>query len=155
MNMLSKSDNALTGGVFGGFPAMDELMRNFFGRFGGLAPEFFSGANFDSALEVEVGDKEVVAKLPCAGCRPEDFAVEIVGDFLTVNVKRNAGPGPESEDGKRYLCRERSTSEFEESIRLPVAVNGSAAKAKYQDGVLTLTIPREDEKKNSHVIKVK
>lgn len=157
MNMLSKSDSAPARGFRGGFPAMDSWMRGFLDRFGSFSPELFSGSHFESALEVEVGEKEVTAKLPCAGCCPEDFVVEIVGDFLTVNVKHCEKCTPQKDDGKHYICKERSSAEFEESLRLPVAVNGSGAKAKYVDGVLVLTIPRDlaDNQSKARVIKVR
>ena len=47
---------------------------------------------------------------------------------------------------KKYISRERCCHEFSESIRLPVPVKGQEATAKYADGVLTVIMPRYEEK---------
>ncbi len=148
MNMLTKNNNAW--GFDFNEPSMEQIMRR-----------MFSLAGIDDALtlrnprlEVKVNDGDVTVKLPCPGCTPENFDIEVVNDFVTVRVKREYTDSAERE--KLYIMRERSFEEFEESVKLPVAVKGHEATAKYNDGVLELTIPREDVKKAaSHVVKVK
>ena len=105
-----------------------------------------------NGMKVKIREKDVRVTLPFPGVSAKDFEVEVVGDTLTVRANRKQ----ESSDGsKQYLCRERSTESFQESVRLPVRVNGSATSAKYTDGVLTLLIPREDPEANgSKQIKV-
>ena len=120
------------------------------------------GNAIDAKLDFEVADDQVVVKLPYPGCRAADFSVEVVGDFLTVKVARREAADehghPDCQDGKcdcRYICRERSFEEYEESVKLPVMVRGAEAKAKYEDGILTITIPRIGEKQPvTHQVKV-
>ena len=51
---------------------------------------------------------------------------------------------------------ERSFAEYEESIKLPVPVKGSEARAHYKHGVVEVVIPRDlQEKSNARSIKVK
>ena len=51
--------------------------------------------------------------------------------------------------------RERSFDSYEETVRLPVKVKGAETKAKCADGVLTVTLPREDAvKPASHIVNV-
>ena len=60
------------------------------------------------------------------------------------------------DENAHYLRRERSYEEYEESVKLPVRVKGGETKAEYVDGVLTVTLPREEEAQpRTHVVKVK
>ena len=105
-----------------------------------------------NGLKVKIHEKDVRVTLPFPGVTAKDFEVEVVGDTLTVRANRKQEA---SDEQKQYLCRERSTESFQESIRLPVRVNGSETRAKYQDGVLSLSIPREGcDAKTSKQIKV-
>ena len=103
-------------------------------------------------MKIKVREKDVRVTLPFPGVSAKDFEVEVVGDTLSVRANRTQDS---SNENKQYLCRERSTESFQESVRLPVRVNGSATSAKYTDGVLTLLIPREvPEASGSKQIKV-
>ena len=105
-----------------------------------------------NGLKVKIHEKDVRVTLPFPGVTAKDFEIEVVGDTLTVRANRKQEA---SEEQKQYLCRERSTESFQESIRLPVRVNGSETRAKYQDGILSLSIPREGcDAKTSKQIKV-
>ena len=151
MNVLVKNGNN-SASLDLSLPPMENLARAFFDRFADFG--LMHGGAFDSKLEVEVTADEAVVKYPCPGCRATDFEVEIVGDFLTVRVEREEKDEADDED-KHYIFRERSFASCEESVKLPVQVNGAAAKAGYVDGVLTLHIPRrEAEKPDHHVVKV-
>ena len=93
-----------------------------------------------NGLKVKIREKEVRVTLPFPGASAKDFEVEVVGDTLTVRANRKQCSQDET---RQYLCKERSTESFQESLRLPVRVNGAETKAKYEDGVLILQIPRE------------
>ena len=150
MNMLTKNGNTWELNL--GVPSMEKLMRRMFDLAGLDASLDFR----TSRMEVEVRDADVTVKLPAPGCTPENFDIEVVNDFVTVRVKRECECADSPENEKHYIIRERSFDEFEESVKLPVEVRGHEATAKYTDGVLTLTIPREDTKKNAKaVIKVR
>jgi len=149
MNMLTRNGNLW--GMNFGVPSMEKLMRRMFDLAGGD-----SSAISGSRMELEVRDADVLIKMPAAGCTPDNFDIEVVNDFVTVRVKRECDCAENPAGDKHYILRERSFEEFEESMKLPVSVQGHKATAKYVDGVLELSIPREDAKKNaSHVIKVK
>ena len=128
-----------------------DLVRAFFRNY----PAWNNGWSEDcriNDLKVKIHEKDVRVTLPFPGVTAKDFEIEVVGDTLTVRANRKQESADEQ---KQYLCRERSTESFQESIRLPVRVNGSETKAKYQDGVLSLMIPREGcDPKSSKQIKV-
>jgi len=131
----------------------DRFLQSMFSPFPNFVPEVLGSGNRYAQIELETGDKEIVAKLPLPGFRSKDIEIEVVGDMLTVRAKRET---EEPKNGKgHYLKRERTCTEYEETVRLPAPVKGQDATAKYTDGVLQVTIPRESEQKLSRRIPVK
>ncbi|MPM86092.1 hypothetical protein SDC9_133175 [bioreactor metagenome] len=105
-----------------------------------------------SKLDVSVTDNAVAVKLPLPGYDGKDIVVEIEQDMLHVRGERKIDNDRKNKEGK-VIRRERTTSSFSQSVKLPVAVKGAEAKAAYRDGVLTVTMPREGAGK-SHAVKV-
>ncbi len=96
-------------------------------------------------LEVsERGDRyEVRAELP--GASRDAIAVDI--DGARVSISASAKAASEPKDGEKLLYSERRHESFARSFELPQAVNSDAAQAKFEDGVLTLTLPKKDAPK--------
>ena len=76
------------------------------------------------------------------GAKPEDVEITIEDDTLTIKATL---PGP-AEDVE-YAFRERSSGEYERTFKLNVPVNAEAAEATFENGVLTLTVPKAEEAK--------
>lgn len=130
----------------------DDLFRDVVGQVTDFVPELF-GTRSEKRLELEVGKTDVTAKLPVPGCKPADVSVEVVGDYLTIRAKRS--DEVKKDETSRYIRRERSYEEYEETVKIPVRVVGAEARAKCVDGILTVTMPREEaEKPASHVVNV-
>ena len=142
MNLLAKREHEVPAALEKVFPGMDELVRTMFGRMIEPGCGLLRSSVFDSKWETEVLENEVVVKISCPGCKPEEFNLEIVGDFLNFKINHCEETKAECKN-KHYVFRERSCSEYEDSIKLPVPVKGAEAKAKYADGVLCVTIPRD------------
>ena len=117
----------------------ERSLRSFFAGLPGF-PDF---TLFDSKVEIETLPDKVVLQMPAPGCDKKDFNIELAGDFVTIKVERTQSSDSDAKDEKRFIYRERSTSEFEESVKLPVEVTPENAKAEYVNGVLTVTIPRK------------
>ncbi|MBR2363626.1 MAG: Hsp20/alpha crystallin family protein [Lentisphaeria bacterium] len=154
MNMLARNENNW-GRELKNFNSMMDL----FIKEMGLRPAKWFDEALDNHLQVTVDEKTVTAVLPCAGCKGSDFEVEVVGDMLNVTFKHsscNCGEeGKEEKKEKHFITKERCIREFSESIRIPVPVNGLEATAKYEDGVLSVIIPRVGvEEKKLHTVKV-
>lgn len=131
----------------------DRFLQTMFSPFTDFVPEVLGSGSTYPRIELETGDAGVTARLPLPGVLTKDIDVEVVGDMLTIRAKREEAV-PRDAKG-HYLKRERSCTEFEETVRLPVPVKGQDAAAKYTDGVLTVTIPRETEHKQSRKVPVK
>ncbi len=86
-------------------------------------------------------DVTVVADLP--GFGGDDVDVELHADALTVAATReeDEGADPASENS-RYHLRERRRGSVSRRVPLPAAVEPDGAAATYDDGVLTVTLPK-------------
>jgi HSP20 family protein len=129
--------------------AMDRLFEESFvqPRAGWLAP---LGAE---ALVVDMyqTDDAVVVKSPVPGVKAEDIDINITGDVLTIKGETKA---EEEVKEDSYIRRERRYGSFTRSLSIPVPVVADKATAEFENGVLTLTLPKAEEIKPK-AIKVK
>jgi HSP20 family protein len=109
------------------------------------------GEELRPALDVYQTASEVVVKAALPGVKPEEVEITISGDVLTIKGETKAEQEVKRED---YLYQEQRYGAFTRSITLPSALNTEKAEATFEDGVLTLTIPRTEEAKPK-AIKVK
>jgi HSP20 family protein len=111
-----------------------------------VRPGTFSGRDGVAALPLDVCETEneycVKASLP--GVRPEDVQITVHGGTLTI---RGEAKAPEEKKGERWHLRERWSGAFERSITLGAPVDSDKAQARYEHGVLTLTLPKSEEAK--------
>jgi len=129
--------------------AMDRLFEESFVR----PSRFISllGEEAHPAIDMHQTPNEVVVKAALPGVKPEDVDITITGDVLTIKGETKTEEEMKRED---YLCQECRYGAFSRSITLPGAFKTDKAEASFEDGVLTLTIPRAEEAKPK-TIKVK
>lgn len=82
---------------------------------------------------------ELSAELP--GFNKEDITIDIDKDRLVISAEHSENKDEKDENGK-YIRRERSYGSFTRSFDIS-AVNASAISAKYENGVLTLDLPKK------------
>ena len=143
MNLLAKREHEVPAALEKVFPGVDELIRTMFGRMIEPGSGLLRSSVFDSRWETETREKDVVVKISCPGCKNSDFDLQIAGDILDFKVRHCEENETSGKKNKHYVFRERSCAEYEESVKLPVPVKGADAKAKYADGIITITIPRD------------
>lgn len=107
----------------------------------------FTGARVP--IDLYETDDNVIVKAATPGLKPEDLNISITGD--TVNIRGEVTEEHE-EDTVKYYLLERLYSSFNRSIALPTSVNGDKAKAEFENGILTLTIPKTEEAKPKTII---
>lgn len=104
------------------------------------------------AINVVENDENYEIEVAAPGMRKQDFQVSIENGVLTVTGKTEK---EEEEKTKNYTRREFSTRSFTKSFTLPDNVDEEAMKAKYDDGILRLTIAKTEKvlppKKEVHV----
>lgn len=82
---------------------------------------------------------EIVVKAGLPGVNPEDVSISVLGDTLTIKATLSS---EEDIKGATYLRRERRATSFVRSLSLPMPVEAERAEARYKNGVLTLTLPK-------------
>ena len=119
---------------------MDRRMGRFFGGEGRSA----AGA-WNPAVEVAErnGQLQVHAELP--GLKPEDVKVEVTHDALIIEGERKYEH--EGHEGGVYRT-ERHYGKFYREIPLPEGAHAADAKAQFRDGVLEVTLPVPEQKRN-------
>lgn len=129
--------------------AMDRLFEESFvqPRAGWLAP-FGTEA---LAVDMYQTDDAVVVKSAVPGVKPEDIDISITGDVLTIKGETKAEEEVKEEN---YIRRERRYGSFSRSLALPVPVVADKATAEFENGILTLKLPKAEEVKPK-AIKVK
>jgi len=127
---------------------MDELIRHFFGEgFGGALAR---RGDFMPKFEVteNVGKLVIAAELP--GMTEKDVELTIDDGVLRISgEKRNE----RTEEAKGYYVSERSYGSFERAFALPDGLDLDKVAAEVKDGVLTVTLPK-DETKHETVRKI-
>ena len=112
--------------------------------------ERFVGRQAYRGLPLDVTESEdgyvVVASV--AGINPDDVEITVEDNILS--IKGEFSEDSETEE-KSYLVRERRTGSFGRSIRFPVDVDAEAVDAAYENGVLTLNVPKVEEVKPKRV----
>ncbi|MGH2593628.1 MAG: Hsp20/alpha crystallin family protein [Anaerolineae bacterium] len=109
---------------------------------------------FDSlqlALDVIDSKDDVIVKATLPGVKPEDLDITLSGDILTIKGERKA---EHKTEGANYIRQERRYGAFERALTLPTQVVADKARTEFENGVLTLTLPKAEEVKPK-VIKIK
>ncbi len=104
--------------------------------------------SWNLALDVaEKGDVFTVkASLP--GISPDDLNVTLEDNVLTIQGETKED---ETIEENSYHIRERRYGSFSRSVRFPVPVEGDKVEAEYENGVLTLTIPKAEAVKPKRI----
>ena len=123
------------------FATMRNLMdRVFEDTFGPTQPM----RNEALALALDVAEKEegFVVKASVPGINPDDLDISLTNGVLTIRGETKADNEINEEN---YHLRERRYGGFMRSVTLPVPVQSDKVDAAYDNGVLTLTLPKAEE----------
>jgi len=91
---------------------------------------------------------EVVVKAALPGLKPEEVDISISGDTLTIKGEHKEEQEVKQED---YFYKERRYGSFSRSVTIPVQVKSDKAEAVFENGVLTLTLPKAEEIKPKQI----
>jgi HSP20 family protein len=121
--------------------AMNSLLQESFVRPGGLA-----APNGPATMPLDISETEdaFVVKASLPGIKPEDVQMTVQGDTLTIRAESKA---EEEKKGEHWHLRERRFGSFQRSVSLATPVNSERAEARYENGVLTLTLPKSEAAK--------
>ena len=123
--------------------AVNRLFEDSFIR-PGAWPLPFDGGNFSVPADVIETKDNVVVKMSAPGVKPEDIDISVVGDTLT--IKGETKSEEQVEEGS-YIRKERRFGSYQRTLSLPASVTSDKAKAEFENGVLTLTLPKSEAAK--------
>ena len=132
------------------------LVRRPFAGFGmspfhGLLGEIGSNG-MSPAVDVFEEGGFIVVKAELPGLTRKDIEVKLIDNTLEITGEKST---EEKIDRKDYLKVERSHGKFSRTLRLPEGLDGEHVTAGFTDGVLEIKIPRVEDKRIVHRIKIK
>lgn len=100
-------------------------------------------------VDVKEEGNNIVVKTDIPGVNKEDVNIDVRGNrvWISADTRREA---EKEEEG--YAIKERSFKRFARSFNLPSSVTEEGAKAKLEDGVLTLTLPKVEIEEKHRVM---
>ena len=134
--MLNRNNNAMTS--YNPFHDMDNFEKHFFAD-----PFGFFGNHALEELKTDVADEgdHYRVDMDMPGFAKDDIHLDINNDVLTVRAERHSEHEEDDKKGK-YLRCERSYGSYSRSFDVS-NIQAEAIKAKYADGVLTLSLPKK------------
>jgi HSP20 family protein len=122
--------------------AMDRLFEESFVRPSRRGEETRTRRYLRLPLDVYTTPDDIVIEASLPGLTPEEVDITVDGDRLT--IKGELRPPLENVD---YLFKERPYGAFSRTLTLNVPVEADRAEAVFENGVLTLTLPKAEETK--------
>lgn len=108
---------------------------------------------WNPALDLYEDKDNVFVKVEIPGLKKEDIEVSLENGNLTISGERKSETKTENAETHRS---ERFVGRFYRSVTLPTEVKADQIKAQYQDGVLTVTLPKAEAAKPKQIeVKVK
>lgn len=111
-------------------------------------PRAASETLWEPVLDFSETPKEYVVRLEVPGVTRDDLDVNLDGNLLTLSGKRELHKQQKEED---FLWEERFEGRFARTLRLPGAVQDAKIEATYNDGVLTVKLPKTEQALKSKI----
>ncbi len=128
-------------GIFG-----EDLFNDWF-SFPDIDKKFY-GKSTDQVMKTDIKEKdneyEVDIELP--GFKKEDVKAELKDGYLTISAAKNVNNDEKKEDGK-YIRKERFSGNVSRSFYVGEDMTQEDIHAKFEDGMLKLTVPKKEAKK--------
>lgn len=94
------------------------------------------------AVNIKELEKEYVIELAAPGMKKDDFQIEMDNGVLTIMSEKKE---EKTNKDKKFTKREFYYNEFKRSFTLPDTADSEKVEAKYEDGILTVTIAKKPE----------
>jgi HSP20 family protein len=125
--------------------AMDRLFDDAFTR--PFSPMGENWSEWSSpAIDMYQTDNDIVVKVALPGIKADEVQIQVTGDVLTIKGETKHEREEEQKD-KSWHIHEQHWGAFERSVMLPIGVRSENAKADFDNGILTITLPKSEEVK--------
>lgn len=129
-------------------PRYNELFNDLFESF--LSTD--SKQNLVPAVNIHETDDKFNVSLAAPGLTKEDFKISIEHDVLSISAEKKE---EKNETNARYTRKEYEYTSFKRSFNLPEMVSTEGIKANYENGILSLDIPKKELAKPAPVQEIK
>lgn len=133
------------------FRELEELRKEF-NRFFARAPLSLWGEELAQSsgpafppVDIKEENDAIVVKSDLPGVKKEEIEVRVDGNLLTIKAEKRFEDKEEEKD--RYHRIERFYGVYQRTFTLPDRIDPERMKARYEDGVLTLVLPKKPEAK--------
>ncbi len=100
------------------------------------------------ALDMYQTENEVIIKASLPGFKPDEVDISVSGDTLTIKGEHKEEKETKEKD---YFYQELSYGSFSRSVTIPMDVKSDKAEANFENGILTLTLPKAVETKPKQI----
>jgi len=121
---------------------MDQLFNDTFSQFPMDSSPLLAAVSSPN-LDVREEKDHYTVRVDMPGASKESIKVNVEGRLLTISGDRTTVD--ETKDNDKVVRTERSMAEFVRTVELPGPVKADSVDAKYDNGVLTLTLPKTDQ----------
>jgi HSP20 family protein len=133
---------------FRGATTLQEQINRVFGDVVGRTGEESNLTPWAPAVDIYETENELVVKADLPDVNPQDLDIRVENNILTIRGERKFATKVNEDN---YLRIERAYGSFSRSFSLANSVNSDAIKADYQNGVLTLSLPKREEAKPKQI----
>jgi HSP20 family protein len=133
---------------FRGATTLQEQINRVFGDVVGRTGEESNLTPWAPEVDIYETENELVVKADLPDVNPQDLDIRVENNILTIRGERKFDKKVNEDN---YLRIERSYGSFSRSFSLANSVKSEAIKADYQNGVLTLSIPKREEAKPKQI----
>ena len=133
---------------FRGATTLQDQINRVFSDLVGRTEEESNLTPWAPAVDIYETEHELVVKADVPDVNPEDLDIRVENNILTIRGERKF---EEKVNEENYLRVERAYGSFSRSFSLANSVKSDAIKADYQNGVLTLSIPKREEAKPKQI----
>lgn len=92
------------------------------------------------SVNIKETGKEFKIELSAGGMEKNDFKINVEDDVLTISAEKKE---EKKDDNEKYTRREFSYNSFSRSFSLPPNVDSENANASYNNGILTISLPKK------------
>ncbi len=133
---------------FRGVAPLQDQINRLFDTLTGRASDESALTTWAPAVDIYETEHELVVKADLPDIDPKDLDIRVENNLLTIRGERKFEKKVKEDN---YLRVERSYGTFRRSFSLANTVNAEAIKADYNNGVLTLSIPKHEEAKPKQI----
>jgi HSP20 family protein len=125
------------------FPVMNSFFDDFFSKdwFDWNNKNFTELGNTLPAVNVKDSEKSFEIELAAPGMKKDDFKIELRNNVLHISSEKKEEKEEKDKNGN-FVRREFNYQSFSRSMTLPDSIDDGKIEAKYNDGILRISVPK-------------